>query len=93
LAQRAEEARNAVASLTQSVTQKTKSRFNAFLPAPKSIGVALPPLREFDEPLDPAALKQAGMNVAHSFDPIAQTTVQAFGFFAREMPVFEFPKN
>ena len=50
---------------------------------------------KFTEPLDPAAqsLKQAGLSVAHSFEPIAHTTARAFDFFAREMPVLDFSKN
>ncbi len=95
LALRAEDAKKAVASLTRSVAETTKSRVNSFLPQPGSLDVGLPSLPEFDEPLDPAAksLKQAGISVAHSLDPVAQTTARAFGFFAREMPVLDFNKD
>ena len=95
LALRAEDAKKAVASLTRSVAETTKSRVSSFLPEPRSLEVSLPALPEFDEPLDPAAksLRQAGLSVAHSLDPVAQTTARAFGFFAREMPVLDFNKD
>jgi hypothetical protein len=95
LTQSADDAQKAVASLTRSVAANTKSRLNVFLPDPASLEVSLPALTGFDEPLDPAAqsLKQAGLSVAHSFEPIAHTTARAFDFFAREMPVLEFSKN
>lgn len=95
LVQRAEDAQKAVASLTRSVTENTKSRLNVFLPDRGALDVSLPALPGLDEPLDPAAqsLKQAGLSVAHSLEPIAHTTARAFDFFAREMPVLDLSKN
>jgi len=95
LTRSADDAQKAFASLTRSVTENTKSRLHVFLPDPGSLEVSLPALTGFDEPLDPAAqsLKQAGLSIAHSFEPIAHTTARAFDFFAREMPVLEFSKN
>jgi hypothetical protein len=95
LVQRAGDAQKSVALLTKSVAEGAKSRVHAFLPEKGSLDVNLPKLPEFDEPFDPAAqsLKQAGLSVAHSFEPVTQTTMRAFGFFAREMPVIEFSKN
>ena len=95
LAQRAEDAQKAVARLTRSVTEKTKSRLNVFLPKPRSLDVELPFFAGFEEPLDPAAksLKAAGLTMAHALDPVAHTTMQAFDFFAREAPAFDFAKN
>jgi hypothetical protein len=95
LTRSADDAQKAVASLTRSVAENAKSRFNVFLPDAGSLEMSLPALTGFDEPLDPAAqsLKQAGLSVAHSFEPIAHTTARAFDFFAREMPVLEFSKN
>jgi hypothetical protein len=92
LAQSAGDAQKAVASLTKSVRENTQLRFNALLPDAETIEKNMP-LRDFEEPLDPAALKQAGLRVAQSLDPITQTTARAFGFFAREMPVLDFSKN
>lgn len=93
--QRTEDAQKAVASLTRSVTETTKSRLSALLPEKGTFAIELPTFPGFDEPLDPAAksLKTAGLTVAHAFDPVANTTVQAFGFFAREMPVADYSKN
>lgn len=99
LARSADDAQNAVASLTRSVTETTKSRLKVFLPeTPSKIEDVLPPfpdMGESDPAIDPAAqsLKQAGMSVAQTFEPVAQTAVRAFDFFAREMPVLDFSKN
>ena len=100
LTQHAENAQKAVASLSRSVAEKTKTHLEVIWKAANPLEAAqsavLPTLPEFEEPLDPAteSLRQAGLTVAHSLEPMAQTTRQAFNFFAREMPVLDFaPRN
>lgn len=92
LTQRADDAQKAVASLTRSVAETTKNQFEVLLAAAPSVevpaGLALP---EFDEPLDPAtqSLRQAGITMAMSIEPVTKSARQAFAYFTRDLPVFD----
>lgn len=92
LAERAGDATKAVASLTRSVAEKTRVNLELILAAANPLDEAtLPTLPEFEEPLDPAAqsLRNAGLSVAQTLEPMAQSARQAFAYLAREMPAFD----
>jgi hypothetical protein len=94
LARGAEDAQNAVRSLSRSMAESTKSRFNALLAESKARVASLPPPQAKEE-LDPAAqsLKNAGLNMAQTFEPVTISTARALDFFAREIPYVDFSKN
>jgi predicted anti-sigma-YlaC factor YlaD len=95
LAQRADDAQKAVASLGRSVADKTRIHLGALLAAANPLEeiaqVDLTPLAEMEEPLDPAAhsLKQAGRSVAQTFEPVTRSARQALAYLAREIPAFD----
>ena len=93
LTERADDAQKAVAKLTRSVAEKTKTHLEVLWSAanPRDAASVFPPLPDFDEPLDPAAesLRHAGRTVAKSLEPMTNPARQAFSFIAREMPVFD----
>ena len=97
LTERADDAQKAVAKLTRSVAEKTKSHLVVLWSAanPLESAPAFPPLPDFDEPLDPAAesLRQAGRTVAQSLEPMTNPARQAFSFIAREIPVFDLSRQ
>ena len=97
LTERADDAQKAVAKLTRSVAEKTKTHLEVLWSAANPLDAAsvFPPLPDFDEPLDPAAesLRHAGRTVAQSLEPMTNPARQAFSFIAREMPVFDLSRQ
>jgi hypothetical protein len=98
LAREAEDAQKAVASLAQSVKEKTKANWQMLLAAANPLESTetpetpeTPGLPKLDDPLDPAAesLKQAGRNMVHSLEPMATSARGAFAFLTREIPGFD----
>ena len=99
LAERADEARGAVAQLTERVADQTKEQAKLLLTVANGLDLppmsGLPVLKELEEPLDPAAqsLRHATETVASSIEPITSSARRAFTFFVREMPVFDIPQK
>jgi hypothetical protein len=85
-----EEARAAVASLTEKITGKGKEQARLWWPAP----VALPPVN-LEQPLDPAAqsLRQTGQGVSESLQTVAQSARRAVSYFVRELPPLDVAKS
>ena len=97
LAQSAEEARAAVASLTERVADQTKEQAKLLMAVADSLDLPMTNLPAFDleEPLDPAAksLRQATQTVANGIEPITRSARRAFTFFVNEMPMFDIPQK
>jgi len=97
-AERAGEARGAVAQLTERVADQTKEQAKLLMTVASSFELppmgGLPALKELEEPLDPAAqsLRQATQTVAGGFEPITNSARRGFDFL-REMPVFDIPSK
>lgn len=98
-AERADEARGAVAQLTERVADQTKEQAKLLMTVANSFELppmgALPGLNDLKEPLDPAAqsLRHATETVASGIEPITNSAGRAFTFFVREMPVFDIPSK
>src|SRR5262245_44196668 len=98
-AERADEARGAVAQLTERVADETKQQAKLLMTVANSFDLppmgSLPGLNELDVPLDPAAqsLRNATETVASGIEPITNSARRAFTFFVREMPVFDIPSK
>ena len=98
LVQRAEDARAAVASLTERVADQTKEQAKLFMAVADSLDLPMtnfPVLSDLEEPLDPAAksLRQATQTVANGIEPITRSARRAFTFFATETPMFDIPQK
>ena len=97
LVHRAEDARAAVASLTERVADQTKEQAKVLMAVANTLDLApmatLPGLSDLEEPLDPAAqsLRQATQTVTSGIEPITNSARRAFTFFVKEMPVFDMP--
>ena len=97
LVQRADDARIAVASLTERVADQTKEQAKMLMAVANTFDLApmdnLPELNDLQEPLDPAArsLRQATQTVADGIEPITNSARRAFTFFVKELPVFDLP--
>jgi hypothetical protein len=90
LAVRADEARQAVARLTERVADTTRDQAKTLLALAKPLDLA-PKLPAWQEPLDPAAqsLKEATQTVAEGIEPMARTARGAWNLFVKELPTFE----
>jgi len=87
---RADEARQAVARLTERVADNTREQAKALLAMAKPLEIA-PDLDGWKEPLDPAAqsLKEATQTVAEGIEPMTRTARGAWNLFVKELPTFE----
>jgi hypothetical protein len=93
IAPRAEEARQAVAGLTERLAEETREQAKLLLSVatPPNLAAIDPiPNMEFD-PIEPAAetLLETGRQVKEGFEPVTRTARQAFGFIAREFAVLD----
>ncbi|MFO0864737.1 MAG: hypothetical protein U0744_08815 [Gemmataceae bacterium] len=93
IAPRAEEARQAVAGLTERLADETREQARLLLSVatPPNLAAIDPiPNMEFD-PIEPAAetLLETGRQVRDGFEPVTRTARQAFGFLAREFAVLD----
>ena len=83
-------------ALAQAVQENTQTQINNLIAAAKPLEQT--PI-DIDPPLEPAlqaaqSLRSAGLNVAETFEPMANTARQAALFFAREIPVdFQMREN
>jgi hypothetical protein len=90
LAVRADEARQAVARLTERVADSTRDQAKTLLALAKPLDLAAK-LPAWQEPLDPAAqsLKEATQTVAEGIEPMTRTARGAWNLFVKELPTFE----
>lgn len=92
LAARADDARQAVAQLTERVADQTREQAKLLLamgnPLELAQIAAWPVLNELEEPLDPAtrSLREATQTVA---EPMARTARGAWNYFVKELPMFD----
>ncbi|MCI0680463.1 MAG: hypothetical protein L0Y71_00040 [Gemmataceae bacterium] len=97
LIQGAEDARTAMASLTERVAGQTKEQAKLLMSVADALELPMTnlPVLKVDEPLDPAAksLRQATQTVASGIEPITRSARRAFTFFVNEMPMFEIPQK
>lgn len=85
------DAPGSMAALTRTVAEKTRLQFNELLPkAALDVRLRLP---QFEPGFDPGSLTAAGRSMAQAFHPVTDTTRQAFGFLARELPLRDVAKN
>ena len=92
LAARADDARQAVAQLTERVADQTREQAKVLLamgnPLELAQIAAWPVFNELEEPLDPAArsLREQAQTVA---EPMARTARGAWNYFIKELPIFD----
>jgi predicted anti-sigma-YlaC factor YlaD len=86
-----EEARLAVAALTEKIADKSKEQARLWWP----LDVAGLPEVKLDPPLDPAAqsLRQTGQGMSEGLQTVAQSARRAVSYFLRELPPLEMPKS
>jgi hypothetical protein len=95
LAERAENARQAVAQLTERVAGTTRDQAKMLLamanPLELAPMAALPGLNDLEEPLDPAAksLRAATQTMAEGIEPMARTARSAWNYLVKELPAFD----
>ncbi|MBX9680276.1 MAG: hypothetical protein K2X38_16065 [Gemmataceae bacterium] len=97
IAPRAEEARQAVAGLTERLAEETREQARLLLSVatPPNLA-AIDPIPNMDfDPIEPAAetLFETGRQVKEGFEPVTRTARQAFGFLAREFAVLDRPQQ
>jgi predicted anti-sigma-YlaC factor YlaD len=96
LTRSADDARQAVTALTERVADTTRSQAKLLLAVANPLELTpmgLPDLRDWDEPLDPAArsLQEAGQGVAEGIEPMTRTARRAWDYLVKELPVFDIP--
>jgi predicted anti-sigma-YlaC factor YlaD len=86
-----EEARAAVASLTEKIADKGKEQAWLWWPSAPEV---LAPVK-LERPLDPAAqsLRQTGQGVSESLQTVAQSAGRAVAYFFRELPPLDVAKS
>jgi hypothetical protein len=95
LRQSAEDARQAVASLTERLADESKEQarwlWSTARPLDISPMVSLPSVEELEQPFDPAAksLRHTGAAVSEGIQTVAQSAGKAIAYFVRELPPME----
>jgi predicted anti-sigma-YlaC factor YlaD len=90
-----EEARLAVASLTEKIADKGKEQARLWWSAAaRDVPRQLPGMNG-EQPLDPAArsLRQTGQGASEGLQTVAQSARRAVSYFFRELPPLEMPKS
>jgi hypothetical protein len=81
-----EDARQAVASLTDKSKDHVLTLLSVANPMENNAGVALPAIGDMQQPLEPAAasLRRAGQGMSEGLQTVATSTQRAFAYFVRE---------
>jgi hypothetical protein len=91
LAKSVEEAREAVASLTEKIADKSKEQARLWWPAASIDLAGALPVSKLEQPLAPAAqsLRHTGQGVSEGLQTVAQSARRALSYFVRELPPLE----
>jgi len=94
LARSVEEARSAVASLTEKIADKSKEQARLWWSVAPDVPKALPVVK-FEQPLDPAAqsLRQAGQGMTEGLQTVSQSARRAVSYFVRELSPLDTSKS
>jgi predicted anti-sigma-YlaC factor YlaD len=92
--QSVDEARQALAALTERIADKSKEQAQALLLAAQPLEVppmALPGARELEQPFTPAAesLRRTGLGVSEGLQTVAHSARRAVNYFYKELPPLE----
>lgn len=92
LAKSADEARQAVAQLTERVADQTREQAKILLAMANPLERAPLQVPSMNEaPLEPAtkSIREAGERVADGIEPVARTARRAWNYFVKELPVYD----
>lgn len=90
-----EDARQAVASLTEKSKDQVRALLSVANPMENNAGVQLPDLAAMEQPLEPAAesLRHTGHGVTEGLQTVASSTQRAFAYFFREFAPVDIGKQ